>query len=115
MSYKLYQIKLTDEEVNLINSTGDFGAVPKQKMKLDMSHSEDAGGIASRAYGQGYYEHVANIKANDLEGVFEVGNVGPEEDIERLGSMHSVSVGDLVIDPAGNKHVVASCGFQEVF
>ena len=47
--------------------------------------------------------------------MFEVGNVGPEEDIERLGSMHSVSVGDLVIDPAGNKHVVASCGFQEVF
>ena len=40
--------------------------------------------------------------------------IGPEENIERLHPMYSTSVGDIVVDPEGNKHVVASLGFQEV-
>ena len=28
--------------------------------------------------------------------------------------MYSTSVGDIVVDPEGNKHVVASFGFKEV-
>ena len=46
--------------------------------------------------------------------MFEVGNIGPEENIERLHPMYSTSVGDIVVDPEGNKHVVASFGFKEV-
>ena len=58
--------------------------------------------------------HMYNTTADSLNGVFEVGNIGPEENIERLDSMHSVSVADIIVDPEGNKHVVASFGFEEV-
>jgi len=105
---------LTDAEVDKINDEG-HDAVERHAMKMKMSFSEDAGGIASRMYGQGYYDHVANITADSLEGVFNVGNMGPEKNIERLDRMSSVSVGDLVIDENGNKSVVASVGFKEVF
>jgi len=114
MKYAIYQVALTKSEIDTINSEG-HDAVPRHAMKLKMDFSEDAGGIASRMYGQGYYDHVANITASDLEGVFHVGNMGPEENIERLHNMHSVSVGDLIIDESGNKNVVASVGFKEVF
>ena len=46
--------------------------------------------------------------------MFEVGNIGPEENIERLAPMFSVSVGDVVEDPAGKKFVCASFGWNEV-
>ena len=114
MKYQVLQVMLTDAEVDKINDEG-HDAVERHAMKMKMSFSEDAGGIASRMYGQGYYDHVANITADDLEGVFNVGNMGPEKNIERLDRMSSVSVGDLVIDENGNKSVVASVGFKEVF
>jgi DNA modification methylase len=114
MKYQLYQIHVTDAEIKKINTDG-HNSVEKHKMKLDMSFSEDAGTIAKSAFDKGYYTHVSNIETDKgLEGVFEVGNIGPEENIERLHRMYSTSVGDIVVDPAGNKHVVADVGFQEV-
>ena len=43
------------------------------------------------------YEIVCEIEAADLDEVFEIGNVGPEENIVRLDRMHSVSVGDVIL------------------
>ena len=40
--------------------------------------------------------------------------MGPEENIERLSRMYSVSVGDIVEDETGKKSVVANFGFAEV-
>ena len=114
MKYQILQVMLTDAEVDKINDEG-HDAVERHAMKLKMDFSKDAGGIASRMYGQGFYDHVANITADSLEGVFHTGNMGPEENIERLNRMSSVSVGDLVIAENGDKHVVASFGFKEVF
>jgi len=114
MKYQIHQVQLTDAEVDKINTEG-HGAVERHAMKLKMSFSVDAGGIASRMYGQGYYDHVANITADSLNGVFHIGNMGPEENIERLAQMSSVSVGDLVIAENGDKHVVTRYGFQEAF
>ena len=114
MKYKIFQVQLTDAEVDKINAEG-HDAVERHAMKLEMSFSIDPSGIASRMYGQGYYDHVANITANDLNGVFHVGNMGPEHHIERLGDMSSVSVGDLIIDEGGDKYVVSSFGFYPVF
>ena len=61
----------------------------------------DTGRVAADAFNRGYYTHVSNITAESLENVFTVGNMGPEENIERLSRMYSVSVGDIVmkIDP----------------
>ena len=114
MKYQLFQIHVTDAEVKKINTEG-HNSVEKHKMKLDMSFAEDASAIAKSAFEKGYYTHVSNITTDKgLEGVFEVGNIGPEENIERLQPMYSTSVGDIVVDPEGNKHVVASFGFKEV-
>ena len=114
MKYKLFQIHITKAEHDKINAEG-HDSVEKHKMKLDMSFSKDEASIAKKAFDKGYYTHVSNITTDKvLEGVFEVGNIGPEENIERLHPMYSTSVGDIVVDPEGNKHVVASFGFKEV-
>jgi hypothetical protein len=84
--------------------------------------------MVKEALAADYYTHVGNITANDLEDVFNVGNIGPEENIERLGRMSSLmlvklrstyrfvclSVGDVVEDENGVRHVVASFGFEEI-
>ena len=113
MNYKLYQIQLTDQEVDKINAEG-HNSVPKHKLKLDMSFNDNVAELAKEAMDKGYYTHVSNIEAEGLEGVFEVGNIGPESSIERLGRMHSVSVADVVETPEGVRHVVASIGFQQL-
>ncbi len=114
MQYKVYQIQITDDQIDLINEKG-FGAVPAQKAKMDMGFSKnDTGAVAGDAFKRGYYTHVSNITADSLEGVFHVGNIGPEENIERLSSMYSISVGDIVEDETGKQSVVASFGFKEV-
>ena len=113
MNYKLYQIHLTDAEVDQVNAEG-HNSVPKQKAKLDMSFTDSVAELASDAFNKGYYTHVSNIEAEGLEAVFEVGNIGPESCIERLAPMHSVSVADVVETPEGVRHVVASVGFKEL-
>ena len=41
--------------------------------------------------------------------------MGPEESIERLGKMHSVSVGDVIRDnEMGTYHMVDSYGFTQL-
>ena len=53
--YKLYQIHLTDAEIDLINAEG-HDAVHKQSLKLDMSFSKnDTGAVAREAFDLGYY------------------------------------------------------------
>ena len=114
MKYKIFQIKLTDAEVDLINEKG-HDSVHKQSLKLDMNlRKNDTGRIAADAFNRGYYTHVSNITADSLEGVFHVGNVGPEENIERISPMHSLSVGDIVEDGSGAMSVVAGYGFKDV-
>jgi hypothetical protein len=61
-----------------------------------------------------YYKPVCIIEAEDLNGVFEIGNIGPEDSITRLAQMHSVSVGDIIEDPEGAQHMVDSFGFKEL-
>ena len=115
MKYQLLQIHLTDAEHDKVNAEG-HDSVDKHKMKLDMmvGMSKKIAPIAKKALALGYSTHVSKITADDLNGVFEVGNIGPEENIERFHPMYSVSVADIIVDEAGNKNVVASFGFEEV-
>ena len=57
------------------------------------------------------YDRVAEIVADDLNHVFEVGNIGPEDRITRFAHMHSISVGDIIEDESGNRWMVAGVGF----
>lgn len=60
------------------------------------------------------YEEVATIEADDLDEVFQIGNIGPEERIERLNRMHSVSVGDVISDVYMQCWVVKDFGFERL-
>ena len=114
MKFAIYQIQITEAQIDLINETGDFSAVPAQKAKMDMAIDFDGdkiGGIASDAFDAGYYTHVANIEAEDYNACFGVGNIGPEENIERLSRMSSLSVGDVIVAEDGTVVVIAPVGF----
>ena len=113
MKYKVYQIHLTDAEYDMVNAKG-HDSVEKQTLKLDMGFMKsDTKAIAQEAFDKGYYTHVSNITAPSLDKVFEYGNIGPEENIQRLSPMYSVSVGDDIIeDESGVRNVVASFGFE---
>jgi hypothetical protein len=113
MKFAIYQIQLTDEQYIAINARG-HDAVPSHKIKLDMTMDFSGGkigGLASEAWEAGYYTHVANIEAEDYNEVFEIGNIGPEQNIERLTRMSSISVGDVIVGEDGTLAVVASMGF----
>ena len=60
------------------------------------------------------YVHVADLAVNSLDEAFEVGNIGPEDKYTRYKSMHSVSVGDILVDENNKPFVVASFGFDEL-
>ncbi len=114
MKFAVYQIQLTTAQVDLINAKG-FSAVPAQTAKMDMGmdfSGNKIGGLASDAWDNGYYTHVANIEAADYNGCFEVGNIGPESSIERLTHrMSSLSVGDVLVGEDGTVAVIAPIGF----
>ena len=60
------------------------------------------------------YDIVCEIEAADLDEVFEIGNVGPEDNIVGLDRMHSVSVGDVIRDDRNRCFVVAPFGFTRL-
>lgn len=60
------------------------------------------------------YKEVCIIEAEDLNEVFEIGNIGPEEKITRLDRMHSVSVGDVIQDDQYRLFVVKGIGFERL-
>jgi urease accessory protein UreE len=115
MKYAIYQIRLTDAQIDRINETQSFESVPAKKAKIDMDmdfSGDKIGGLAYDAFVVNkFYTHVANIEASSPNEVFHIGNIGPEENIERLAQMHSLSVGDVIVDEEGQCIVVAPIGF----
>ena len=60
------------------------------------------------------YQEVCAIEAEDLDEVFEIGNIGPESKIERFGRMHSISVGDVIMTETYECYVVKGVGFERL-
>ena len=112
MKFAIYQIQMTKEISNAVNAgeiVPSFEA--KNKMNMDFSGNK-IGGLASDAFDAGYYTHVANIEAEDYNDCFEVGNVGPDDQIERITvRMSSLSVGDVIVGEDGTMTVIAPMGF----
>ena len=109
-TYKLYQIRLTDQEVDMVNDLG-HGSVPKQVAKLNMHFAENLHELATEAFDAGYYTHVANIQAANLDNAFFIGNHCKEAGIERLDMMASPSVGDVFVDENDFFYVIDHFGF----
>ena len=114
MKYSVYQISLSDKDINEVNAEQPNA---KYKAKMDMQFDfagRGISGIASEAINNDLYTKVCIIDADDLDTVFNIGNVGPEHKIERVSKMHSISIGDVIIASDGSRNVVSNFGFQEV-
>ncbi|MGW8179403.1 MAG: hypothetical protein ACWGQW_11685 [bacterium] len=100
MKYQVYQIQVNDPSTPI--------------EKFDASRDAFMGELVTYNDVR-FYTHVANIEANSLDEVFAISNMGTnEEAIERLSKMHSVSVGDLVVDFTGTVYQVARFGWALV-
>ena len=104
---KVFQIVIDKDLSELINSEGWDCHVKAKSYLL----AQD--GDARIALQNGCYTHVANIVADDINHAFEAGNIGPEDRIERLAQMRSVSVGDILVDDEG-AWLVMPVGYREV-
>jgi hypothetical protein len=100
--YTVFQINLSDEQYNV-------NAVREMYLDTIMGPTDNA--IAAA---RDLYEKVAVIEADSFDGVFQVGNIGPEQNIERLAPMHSVSVGDIILADSGEVVYVAPYGFNPI-
>ena len=116
MRYTVFQFKLSRAARDAVNSLGWTDAMkqfPEVEIQLNVSFSGGSEGFS--AWMSKYYEAVCNIDAATLNGVFHIGNMGPEESIERLDRMHSVSVGDVIRDnEMGTYHMVDGEGFTQL-
>ena len=93
--FNLYQARLTDEQINEVNSKG--WEAHKLYADLQFLYGSDDEGIAAVFAANTYFRHTAIVDVESLEEVFEVTNVGPLTNVTRVGQMRSCSVGDVVI------------------
>lgn len=107
MRYEVHQIHLSHAQYDQMNA-GELQGIRNALLEAKV-HENVVPALKALLY-----KHVATIEAEDLEDVFEVGNIGPEHQIERYAPMHSVSVGDIIRDPEGRTFVVAGIGFTQL-
>lgn len=98
MKYTVHQINLSDDEFNAHRET---------YLNTTFRPSDEAI-LAARSL----YAPVAEINTTSLNQVFNIGNIGPESKIKRLAPMHSVSVGDVIVDAKGHAVYVSTFGFK---
>ena len=62
------------------------------------------------------YHRVATIEADDLEEVFHIGNgMGPQDRLTRIAErIHSISVGDIIMNPEGEFFMCDDFGWAEI-
>jgi hypothetical protein len=103
MSYVIYQFKLSEEAKSHLNSVGwdgDFTEFPEIMIKRDVSFAN--GSEKYEPWMGDYYKTVARVTgtANCLEDVFNIGNGYGKcgASIQRFCQMHSVSVGDIIVN-----------------
>ena len=114
MKFTVHQIQIDRSVYNRVNELGHEAAAeqfPEYRAYMDTSF------LGSKRYKAEYskfYKPVCEIEADNLNRVFDIGNIGPEEFITRLAPMHSISVGDIIEDEQGVKVIVDSWGFKEI-
>lgn len=107
--FKVYQVHLNDAEYNAVNRGEE---VPKFVFKR---YNEDFKVWKDEEYG--YYDHVANVATDDLNKAFAIMNLWGEENeakVERLGKVHSLSVGDVLVNENNEGWLVAWNGFDPI-
>lgn len=102
MKFTVYQINLSDAE---------YENRDLREAYLDTIMNPTAEAIQKAS---NLYSTVAEIDANDFEEVFQIGNIGPVECIQKIRPMHSVSVGDIIRREDGLTKFVAPFGFKSI-
>ena len=105
--FSVFQIVIDKDLADLINKEGHACHVKSLARMQAMLEGDVRLGVMHDCYTK-----VAEVVADDLEHVFEVGNIGPEDRIERFDKMNSISVGDIIADADGNCSVVCNVGFM---
>lgn len=100
MKYTVYQINLSDDQYKV-----------HREAYLNTIFKPTENAIIKA---RDLYKRVAEITADSLNQVFEIGNVGPEFNIKRIAPMHSISVGDVILDENGDAFFVAPFGFKSI-
>lgn len=109
--FKLIQIQSNkDSDVYVALNEDNPTAVQKELRRAYLDCISGFG--VSAALGFGLFKHVSDLMAPSLEMTFEVGNLGPEEQITRHAPMHSLSVGNIVIDEDGKAFSCESVGWK---
>ena len=111
MQYKVFQIQLTDAEVDMVN---EGVQVRKHVLKTHMFGKKVVPN-AAKAMELGYYDHVMTVDAKNLEDVYAIGNFMHDRDLEKVqvhGTFSSVSMGDVVVDENGWGFVVDMFGYE---
>jgi hypothetical protein len=104
---KVYQIQLTDAEINMINS-----GETSDRIKAYFDRSFEG---TFKAENFQYYTHVADVDVDGFEQAFEAMNLWKEsplfDRVQPQGRCASMSVGDIVEDHDGKLYRCASFGF----
>jgi hypothetical protein len=116
MNYTVLQYHMSHAVADSINELGWEKAIelhPEVKIGREVRFGGSEG---FSSWMSKYYVPVAHIDAVSLDGVFHIGNVGPENKIDRIGNrMHCVSVGDIIRDnKTGTYHMVDCIGFTQL-
>ena len=90
---------MTQEHGFFSSFTYGFGGTTKEKLLGNLK----------------YYKRVADILCADMQEAYEISNKGDrEQNIIRHNSMHSISVGDILVKETGEAFVVAPFGFDRL-
>ena len=104
---KVYQIRLTDAEVDAINRDESF---PKAKAFFDRSFDS-----TFKAENFQYYTHVATVATDNMDEAFRAMNLWDEgAEVIKNGPCSSMSVGDILELEDGSKFRCASFGFTQL-
>jgi hypothetical protein len=116
----VYQINFTDQQVDQINdpSTPEpdyYKAYLKTTFRADTCGEGDlfVAGV-HEAWHMGLYQHVADVSTDCLDTAFAVmnrWNAVDEKLVRRHRPLHSMSVGDIVVNN-GSAYAVAQFGFN---
>ena len=107
---KVYQIQLTNEEVDIVNSDGEY----TPRLKAFFGRSFDS---KFKAENFQYYNHVATVATDDMEEAFRAMNLWDEvyrAEVIKNGPCSSMSVGDILEMEDGSKFRCASFGFAQL-
>jgi hypothetical protein len=104
----IYQIRLSDADINAVNASG-WDAVPKASARADMM-------FGARKWNEEftkYYEPTYEVDTDDLDQAFESTNLWEDGLVRRLVRGSSSSVGDIFVKD-GDCYIVDSFGFVNV-